>query len=270
MPTKQHPKIQRQLAEKLQIELDLLTSKYLSSDVPALSFPLGEELHAITIAAEALGIAHERKKNLFRQPWRLFKYLENRHTKLTLTDFCDKLLRKIEAIPWGPRTRIGQVVKQHQEDGSIEVSKLKEIIRLLDQNEMPSINSLAWSDYYLTLKGVASDDYKAALGKSKTESDYQFAEKLAPHHAVLGWGAFADLWQQSRSWDQQYGRLTGFEECCAWLDSLVSDDVKQRLWARMQIHDALETRADFRKKEKKRSDKERKKRSRRKRAEKLL
>jgi hypothetical protein len=269
MASKRNRETKKELALQMEKMLEGLADKYFSDNAPIGSLPSAEELFQIRTAANTLSIAHGRKVGPFPQTWQLFKYLENRHSNLTLTAFCEKLLCKMKKITLNPLTRISHVIAKHQNDDSPEVLKLKAIVRLLKQDEMPSIEALAGHDYFLTLKPFVSDAFKAALGKSKKENDFDHRNRLVPHHAALGWGAFADLWQQAKSWGPTNDLLNRFETCGVWLHSLNSKILNPRLLQIVQHNDALETCEEFRENEKKRLARERQRNSRAKVAEKV-
>jgi len=221
----------KELIGQVRRSLAGLTQKYLSPIAPNDLFPSEDELNHLRTSAGDLYQDQGKKFPKYEKGWKVFDQVAKRYPTLRLTLFCDRLMRKLEAIPIGPLSRITQKIEGLKSTDSNSAERLEKIVQLLDQEKPPSLNEVPWANYYLLLRPFASDGFEdRMIPRPSGEKNVEWSKEVKSCHGVLGWATFTDIWEQAKAWQLTYDPSGRVEVCRFWLQVLHDEKIDTRLW----------------------------------------
>ena len=179
--------------DELMVGLNL---RYIDSDTGI--FPTNEELAKLTNVVFALAKLNDVQKSGFGDLHSAIKRIENRFSKVALTDFANALLNRLCQVPINPVA----VLRLAAEKNTNDKATLEAIMKFLN-GEMASNKSVPWEAWYQAiwqLKFPTSE--LMSLGNSNLMQPAESKDRKR----LLAYLLLMDLRRQQLEWDMTYGK----------------------------------------------------------------
>ena len=94
---------------------------------------------------------------------------------------------------------------------------------------MPGLDELQWSEYVDTLAPFVSQRFQKLKKPIEAIPFFQRPDKKEDFQSILGLAAFADVFQQEKSWNKTYDPEERAEDCRGWIQVLNSEELEPEL-----------------------------------------
>ena len=170
------------------------------------SWPKITRLDQLYIVAKQLGLSIGIKNVGFEKMDAVMRHINRRYPKLGLLAFFEGLVRKLENIPVGPVTKIGQKLAAGADDSRKE--QLLMIRGLLTSSDWKiAVKPGTWKELGPLLFELSGGQIKEARKKAKpaTMQEINFIETEKMFDEAFGLAAFLEVQRQYLLWQVRWG-----------------------------------------------------------------
>lgn len=245
-------------AKQMEELINGLTESYCAKE--SKSWPIDDELNKVTELMAKVGKDMGVKKTELGHWGALYKRIEQRHKKIGLGLFAQKLLARVIALPTPPMTRIAHLIEKCE--GASERKKaLTEIQERLKKYDWPlNLSEKFWSTHAELLQELAGKPLAELVQGCKVAQwgEIDTKETRQAYAPLIGLATFLELQRQHLLWLLQNERQIA--PTVQWLYGFLIEDWDKKL--RQKLHGTAATPEIFAKHSATFKDSQRKKRYR--------